>query len=51
MKKDEKWQIPLDGSEAAAVASVKKQMEKSGLEPNTASVRKLVRDVRKKSGK
>lgn len=51
MKKAEKWQIPLDGSEAAAVASVKKQMKKSGLEPNTANVRKLVREVRKKSGK
>lgn len=51
MKKDERWKIPLDGSEAAAVASVKKQMKKSGIEPNTAYVRKLVRDVRKKSGK
>ena len=35
MAKDEEWQIPLNGSEAAAVASVKKQMKKSGLEPNT----------------
>lgn len=51
MKKDERWKIPLDGSEAAAVASVKKQMEKSGIEPNTAYVRKLVRDIRKKYGK
>ena len=51
MKKNEKWHIPLDGSESAAVASVKKQMKKSGLEPNTASVRKLVREVRKKSGR
>jgi len=51
MKNGEEWQVPLDGSEAAAVASVKKQMKKSGLEPNTASVRKLVRDVRKKFGK
>ncbi|WP_181871844.1 hypothetical protein [Brevibacterium aurantiacum] len=50
MTKNDKWQIPLNGSEAAAVASVKKQMKKSGLEPNTAGVRKLVRDVREKSG-
>lgn len=50
MTKNDRWQIPLNGSEAAAVASVKKQMKKSGLEPNTAGVRKLVRDVREKSG-
>ena len=41
------WQVPLDGTEAAAVASVKKQMKAAGLEPNDAGVRKLVREARK----
>ncbi|MBX7453409.1 hypothetical protein GR927_35970 [Mycolicibacterium sp. 3033] len=39
-------QIPLSGSEADAVADVKKQMKNMGLTPNEAEVRKMVRDAR-----
>ena len=49
-KKDEvRWDVPLEGTEAHAVSVVKKQMKKSGLTPNDAGVRKLVREVRKSS--
>lgn len=40
-------EIPLDGSEAAAVASVKKQWKKAGFEPKDSEIRKMVRDARK----
>lgn len=52
-KKDEiQWKVPLDGTEAHAVAEVKKQMKKTtGMDPKDAGVRKLVREVRKKAGK
>lgn len=39
--------IPLDGTEASAVAKVKKQLQDAGVEPNDANVRKAVRDARK----
>lgn len=49
-KKDEvRWDVPLEGTEVHAVSVVKKQMKKSGLTPNDAGVRKLVREVRKSS--
>lgn len=42
------WDVPLNGSESAAVSAVKKQMKKAGLQPKDAGVRKLVREVREK---
>lgn len=39
--------IPLDGTEASAVAKVKKQLKDAGVEPNDANVRKAVREARK----
>lgn len=42
------WKVPVEGSESAAVASVKKQMKAAGLDPKDAAVRKHVREVRSK---
>jgi hypothetical protein len=38
--------IPLDGSEADAIRSVKDQLKEMGLAPNDAEVEKYVRDAR-----
>jgi hypothetical protein len=38
--------VPLDGSEDAAVRSVKDQLKKMGTAPNDANVRKMVREAR-----
>lgn len=40
-------QVPLGGSEAEAVESVKDQLRKMGAAPNEAEVQRIVRDVRK----
>jgi hypothetical protein len=40
-------QIPVGGSEAEAVRSVKDQLKKMGATPNDSEVRKMVRDTRK----
>ncbi|MCA9835132.1 MAG: hypothetical protein KC435_14350, partial [Thermomicrobiales bacterium] len=40
--------IPTEGSESAAVNSVKSQLRKMGVTPNDAEVRKIVRDARKR---
>lgn len=40
-------EIPLDGSETAAVSAVKKQWKKAGFEPKDSEVRKMVREARK----
>lgn len=39
-------QIPLEGSEADAIRSVKEQLEKMGLTPDDSAVEKLVREAR-----
>jgi hypothetical protein len=39
-------QVPLEGSDADAIASVKDQLKNMGAEPNDAEVEKIVRDVR-----
>lgn len=39
--------VPLDGSETAAVAAVKKQWKSAGFEPSDSEVRKMVREARK----
>jgi hypothetical protein len=39
-------QVPLEGSEADAIESVKDQLRSMGAEPNDAEVEKIVRDVR-----
>ena len=41
------WEIPAEVSESEAVASVRKQMRASGLDPSSAEVRKIVREARK----
>jgi hypothetical protein len=39
-------QIPLDGSEAEAIRSVKDQLNNMGVTPNDSEVQKMVRDAR-----
>ncbi|WNG89733.1 hypothetical protein C6A87_011595 [Mycobacterium sp. ITM-2016-00317] len=39
-------QVPTGGSEDDAVRSVEDQLRKAGLTPNTAEIRRIVRDAR-----
>ncbi|GAP78516.1 hypothetical protein Y09_1344 [Brachybacterium sp. SW0106-09] len=43
-------EIPLDGSESAAVSKVKQQWRKAGFTPSDSEIRKWVRDARKQHG-
>lgn len=40
-------EIPLTGSETAAVSAVKKQWKAAGFTPSDADIRKMVREARK----
>jgi hypothetical protein len=40
------WRVPLDGTEHDAILSLKRQMEESGLTPDTATVAEIVRNAR-----
>ncbi|OBF42575.1 hypothetical protein A5719_03350 [Mycolicibacterium peregrinum] len=41
--------VPLDGSEADAIRSVKDQIKKMGATPDDAEVRKMVREARQQA--